>query len=262
MRASERDFRELVRTSRVEAHTPPSPTGEDELLLQDNRRALLEALFACATPLQVEAATGFARYLSSVGITSGNHQLFLRLLESNNRWVVDALIGPRDPRLLFSSIRLSAGLVGRAFLLLSAWHPGQIYRKVLQAVLGIIECAYYQPDDGYQIYRLKIADLNSLGKFLDESRDQFDPNNDVLLSALDRITQLGQYEGNQRKHVLAKHAFDIRIAYFDNRKRCIDVIPQLLMVRLEREQSETQPAGEYQSYISRLAVHSGNENHP
>jgi hypothetical protein len=214
---------------------------------------VLEGLFACATPLQVEAAAGFARYLSSAGITTANHQLFLRLLETNNRWVVDALIGPRDPRLLFSSIRLSTALLARAFLLLSAWHPGQIYQKVLQAVLGIIECAYYQPDDGYRIYRLKIADLNSLGKFLDEGRDQFDPNNDVLLSALDRITQLGLYEDNQRKHVLSKHAFSIRIAYFDHRKRCIDVIPQLLMVRLEREQTEIQPAGEYQSYVRLLA---------
>jgi hypothetical protein len=257
MRSLEKDFSSLVRAPRAEVSTPQTGTADDELLLQENRRALLEGLFSCSTPLQVEAATGFARYLSSAGITNANHQLFLRLLETNNRWVVDALIGPRDPRLLFSSIRLTTGLVARAFLLLSAWHPGQIYEKVLQAVLGIIECAYYQPDDGYQIYRLRIADLNSLGKFLDEGRDQFDPNNDVLLSALDRITQMGAYEGNQRKHVLAKHAFDIRIAYFDNRKRCLDVIPQLLMVRLEREQGEIQPAGDYQSYVRRLSDRRG-----
>jgi hypothetical protein len=252
MRHLEEDFSELVRAPRLEASAPPAGAADDDQLLQENRRAALEGLFACTTPLQVESAAGFARYLSSAGITAGNHQLFLRLLETNNQWVVDALLGGRDPRLLFSSIRPTAALVVRAFLLLTAWHPGQIYEKVLQAVLGIIECAYYKADDGYQIYRLKIADLNCLGKFLDESRDQFDENNDILLSALDRLTQLGVYEDNQRKHVLAKHAFDIRMAYFDNRKRCIDVIPQLLMVRLQREQTEVQPAREYQAYVRSL----------
>lgn len=223
---------------------------EDEQLLLDNKTVILNGIFSCTTQRQLEASVCFARYLNHVGINSLNYLLFLRFLETNNKWVVDALIGKRESRLLFSGIRPHNFLVHKAFALLSAWHPGQIYDKVLQAVLGIIEYCYHNADDGYQIYRLKITDLNNIGKFLEEDKDQFDESNAILLNVLDRITRLGLSEGNLRKSVLSRHAFDIRIAYFDNRKQCIDIIPQLLMVRLNREEGETKPSGAFLSFLN------------
>jgi len=223
--------------------------NEDEQLLLNNKAVILEGIFGCSALVQLESSIGFARYLSQVGINSSNYPLFLRLLETNNKWVVDALIGKREPHLMFSSIRPNTFLVRKAFLLLSFWHPGQIYAKVLQAILGIIVYAFYNPDDGYRIYKLKINDLNNIGKFLDEKEDQFEESNSLLLNVLDRITQLGSYEDTLRKSILAKHAFDIRIAYFDNRKRCMDVIPQLLMVRLDREQGETKPSKSFINFL-------------
>jgi len=233
----------IVRMERQEKRS------EDEQLLLENKSIILDGIFSCSTPAQIESSICFARYLNHVGINSVNYLLFIRFLETNNKWVVDALIGNRQPRLLFSGIRPNNFLVHKAFLLLSAWHPGQIYEKVLQAVLGIIEYCFHSPDDGYQIYRLKITDLNNIGKFLDESKDQFDESNSVLLSALDRITRMGAFEENLRKTVLSKHAFNIRIAYFDNQKQCTDIIPQLLMVRLRREDSKTAPSRAFQSFL-------------
>jgi hypothetical protein len=224
--------------------------SEDEQLLLDNQSIIMDGIFSCSTPAQLESSICFARYLSHVGINATNYLLFLRFLETNNRWVIDALVGNREPRLLFSGIRPNQLLVRKAFLLLSAWHPGQIYDKVLQAVLGIIEYCYHSPDDGFQIYRLKITDLNNIGKFLDESKDQFDDSNSILLSVLDRITRMGAFGESQRKIVLSKHAFNIRIAFFDNQKQCVDVIPQLLMVRLRREDSETAPSRPFRGFLS------------
>jgi hypothetical protein len=251
MRHSEQETYDAIGSPRAQP-SPPAEAEGDERLLAGNSKAILDGIFGCATPLQVETSAGFARYLSSVGLNQQNHLLFLRLLETNNKWVVDALIGDREPRLLFATIRPTPVLVQKAFALLAAWHPAQIYDKVMQAVLGIIETAYYQPDDGYHIHKLRIGGLNSLGKFLDEQKDQFDPNNEILLSALDRMTRLGTYEDNQRKRILSKHAFDIRIAYFDNRKRCSDVVPQLLMVRIRREKYEVKPGKEYIAYLRAL----------
>jgi hypothetical protein len=241
--------------SRWESQSPPERPeredrrGDDDQLLLDNRTAIVDGIFNCSTPRQVEASVCFARYLCHVGINGGNYLLFLRFLETNNKWVVDALVGEREPRLLFSGIRPNHLLVSKAFVLLSAWHPGEIYAKVLQAVLGIIEYCYHSPDDGYRIYRLRITDLNNVGKFLDETKDQFEPCNAQLLSLLDRITRIGAFEDNTRKSVLAKHAFDIRIAYFDNQKRCIDVIPQLLMIRLEREEERRRPSKGFLQFL-------------
>lgn len=228
---------------------PPTDLTDDDRVLATDEAVILNGLFACSSPLQVESSIGFARYLSSVGINRANYPIFLRLLQTNNRWVVDALVERREPPLLFSSIQPNNFLVSKAFLLLSLWHPGQIYEKVLRAVMGIIECAFYDPDDGYRIYRLKVGDINNVGKFLDEGKDQFDPVNALVLHVLDRISQIGTYETVERKRTLAKHAFDIRLAYFDNRKQCADVIPQVLLTRVDREEDEVRPSKGYAAFL-------------
>ena len=223
---------------------------DDEQIFSTNAALIFNGIFGCATELQLESSIAFARCLSGVGINPTNYPMFLRLLQSNNRWVVDALIGRREPPLLFSSIRPNTFLVSKAFLLMSFWHPGQIYAKVLLAVMGIIECAFYDPDDGYRIYRLKVGDINSVGKFLDEGKDQFDPVNALVLHVLDRITGMGTYETSDRKRTLARHAFEIRLAYFDNRKHCADVIPQVLLIHVDREETETRLSQGYSAFLS------------
>ena len=140
---------------------------ENDAILKANKNIILSAILSCRTPVQVESSIGFANYLSYVGISRSNYKLFLKILESNNKWVVDALIGKRDPKLLFSNIRPNKYLITRALRILSFWHPSQIYSKVLISLLGILEYSFYKPDDGYRIYNLRITDLNNIGKFHD-----------------------------------------------------------------------------------------------
>lgn len=223
-------------------------TGDDYILGVDPG-VILKGIFGCSTAVEVESSTSFARYMSQVGCNLSTYPLFLRLLQTNNRWVVDALIGDREARLLFTSIRPNTFLVAKAFELLSFWHPGEIYEKVLQAVMGIIENAFYDPDDGYRIYRLRHSDINSIGKFIDEERDQFSETNTLALHVLDRITQMAAYEASPRKRALSKHAFDIRLAYFDDTKRCIDVIPHVLLTRLDGTAATVHPSKGYEAYL-------------
>lgn len=227
-------------------------TNDYDEIITKNRHTILDGIFGAQTPQQVESSIGFSNYLSHVGITSSNYYLFLKLIETNNRWVVDMLIKDRDPRLLFSVIKPNNYLLRRAFELLSFWHPGQIYRKVLLSVLGIIEYCFYKPDEGYSIYPLDIVDLNNLGKFLDIDKDQFDYINESILEILNRITQLGEHSSELRKSVLSKHAFNIRIAYFDNTKSLTDIIPQVLLVRLKPEEREVKPSREFIAYMKKI----------
>lgn len=222
---------------------------DDNRILGVDPGVVLKGIFGCSTAVEVEASTGFARYMSQVGCNLSTYPIYLRLLQTNNRWVVDGLIGEREARLLFTSIRPNTFLVAKAFELLSFWHPGEIYEKVLQAVMGIIENAFYDPDDGYRIYRLRHSDVNSIGKFLDETNDQFDETNSLALHVLDRITQMAAYEPNPRKRGLSKHAFDIRLAYFDDTKRCLDVIPHVLLTRLDGAAAAVRPSNSYEAYL-------------
>ena len=94
---------------------------EDEYseLVQRNEQIILNGIFGISNPIEVGSSMAFAKYLSHVGITSRNYLLFLKIIEGNNKWVVDELISKRDPKLLFSVIRPNTELLNKAFAFLS-----------------------------------------------------------------------------------------------------------------------------------------------
>ena len=172
------------------------------------------------------------------------------MLQTNNKWIIDSLIGEREPKLLFSTIRPNKYLIKRAFTMLTLWHPKEIYPKVLLALSGIIESAYHNADDGYKIHKLKIADLYNIGKYLDQKEDQLEENNRAILDILDRITKIGEFGFNINKNIISKQAFNIRMAYFDNTKKLTDVIPHVLLINLKREDREVNPSKNFINFLT------------
>lgn len=202
----------------------------DKKLIKTNAHTVREALFACTTQQQVECAVAFARYLNFAGLNSDNYRLFLRLIMTNNRWVIDELLHDRVPRLLFSTIRPDAELLDAAFEMLYSRYSDEMYVKALESVLGIIQSAYFDPDDGYRIRKLSIMDINAVGKYLLKDEPQDHPLNKLILEILDRMAHVGDYYSEQDKNVLSKHAFNVRYAYFDNTRHLVDAIPEPLLI--------------------------------
>lgn len=201
--------------------------GESVVYEMENR--LLQGIFNCRTNEAVEAAINYASFLSTVGITPENYPLFLKMLEIENHWVVDSLIGNRDPFLLLSPVQPNEFIVSKIFGMMTRWHKGGIYPKNLSVILGVLQSVYSSPRDGYRIYRLRIADVNALGKHLDKEKGQDDPLNRVILEILDKISMLEE-PGNAEMEEIAIQAASIRNAFFDSRKRMDDVIPPVLLV--------------------------------
>jgi len=193
---------------------------------------LLQGIFGCRTTEAVEASITYARFLSSSGITPENYPVFLRMLEIENRWVVDALIGGRDPFLLLSPVQPNKYIVDRIFAMMARWHKGGIYHKNLSVILGVLQSVYSSPRDGYSIYPLTIANLNALGKHLDKESGQDDPLNRVILEILDKLGDL-QSDDDREMEEVAIHAAAIRQAFFDDRRRMEDAIPPVLLVTLD-----------------------------
>lgn len=206
-------------------------TWTEERILETETR-LLQGIFGCRTSEAVEAAITYAKFLSTVGITPENCPVFLRILEIENHWVIDALIGDRDPFLLLSPVQPNKHILKRIFGMLTRWHKGGIYSKSLSTILGVLQSVYSSPHDGYRIYPLTIADLNALGKHLDKESGQDDPGNRVILEVLDKIADLESAHVAEMEEV-AIHAGGIRNAFFDNRKKMEDVIPPVLLVKIE-----------------------------
>ena len=207
--------------------------------IQEIENRLLQGIFQCRTTEAVEAAITYAGFLSTIGITPENCPLFLKILEIENHWVIDALIGERDPFLLLSAVQPNDYIVHRIFGMMTKWHKGGIYEKNLSVILGVLQSVYSSPKEGYRIYPLTIANLNAMGKHLDKEKGQDDPLNRIILEILDKLSEL-EGTGNSDMEEVSIHASNIRNAFFDERLKMDGVIPPVLLVSFD-ERKETPP---------------------
>jgi len=146
-----------------------------------------------------------------------------------NHYVIDALLGERDPFLFMSSIQPNYFIASTCFSFLAKYHTGEIYSKTLGIILGVFQATYNNPLDGYKIYPPTIADINSLAKHLIEEKGQDDLLNRSILDILDKISQLEGQGKDEEMEDLAVHAHNTRNNFFDSTKRLVDVIPEVLL---------------------------------
>jgi len=211
-----------------------------ETILQVENK-ILNQIMAARTPEASEAAISYARFLRLAGLDTDNYPLFLKMLEIENHWVLDELIGPGDPFLLLSTIPPNQYLTQKAFQLLTRWRPGGIYPKTLAIVLGVLQNTYSSPKDGYKIYPLTVADVDNLGKHLEKNKGQNDPRNRCILDILDRIGELEGLYWDESIEQVARQAHRIRSNFFDNTRLLEDCMPQVLLVQGDYSQDEVAP---------------------
>jgi len=211
-----------------------------ESILQAENTVLQQVLAARSSEA-VEASLSYARFLRLSGLDPENYALFLKILEVENHWVLDALIGGGDPFLLLSTIQPNHYLISKCFMLLTRWRPDGIYPKTLAVVLGVLQNSYSSPRDGYKIYPLTIADVDNLGKHLEKSKGQNEPRNRCILDILDRLASLEGLRWDANMEQVARQAMRIRSNFFDNTRVLEDCMPQVLLVRGDYRKDESPP---------------------
>ena len=207
----------------------------------DVENKILQQAMSVRTQEGSQASIAFARFLKISGMTAENYPLFLKMLEIENHWVPDALIGEGDPFLLLSTIPPNQYLTSKCFTFLTRWRAAGIYPKTLAIVLGVLQNTYSSPRDGYKIYPLSVADVDNLGKHLEKAKGQNDPRNRCVLDILDRIGTLEGLRWDESMEEVARQALTIRSNFFDNTKALEDCIPQVLLVRGDYRQDEVAP---------------------
>lgn len=195
----------------------------------------------------VFASVALAHYLvNKVGLNPDNYPIFFRMIEAGNPWVIDTLVGDRDPAKFMGTIQFNTFMLRECFRMLTNWRPGEIYPKALVIIYGLLTICYRLPEEGYRIYPLTVSDVNNLGKHLDKTKDQMDPLNRVVLTTLDRIASLIEPQkpmpSNEIKDV-AIQANNIRGKFLDMTKTLNESIPDVLLVR-----------GDYQTKVIRPNV--------
>jgi hypothetical protein len=206
---------------------------------------IINNIFACRTTDAVEAAITYSAFLRKSGLTNENYPLFLKLLEMDNHFVIDSLLGATDPFLFLTPIQPTKHLVSTCFRLLTNWHPGGIYPKTLAIVLGALQAAYSYAKDGYKIHKVAINDVNNLGKHLNKEKGQDESVNRAILDILDRLASL-EGQGDDEMELLARQCNVIRGNYFDKRRKMEDAIPQVLLVKSDYLVKEVLPASVFE----------------
>lgn len=201
---------------------------------------VLKNAFACRTPEATETSMAYTRFLRLAKMTNENYPVFLSLLEIENHYVIDSLIGDEDPFVFFTPIQPTKHLLRDCFRLLTFWHPGGIYPKTISIVLGVLQAAYSYAKDGNMIHKVSINDVNNLGKHLNKDSGQSDPVNRAILDILDRLSLL-EGQGDAKMEELARQCNAIRTHFFDRRKKMEDVIPQVLLVKSDYLVKEITP---------------------
>ena len=207
---------------------------------------IINNIFACRTTDAVEAAITYASFLRKSGLTNENYPLFMKLLEMENHFVIDSLLGATDPFLFLTPIQPTKHLVSTCFRLLTNWHPGGIYPKTLAIVLGALQAAYSYAKDGYLIHTVTINDVNNLGKHLNKEKGQDEPVNRAILDILDRLASL-EGQGDSEMELLARQCNVIRGNFFDKRRKMEDAIPQVLLVKSDYLVKEVLPGSVFQN---------------
>lgn len=206
---------------------------------------IINNIFACRTTDAVEAAITYSAFLRRSGLTNENYPLYLKLLEMDNHYVINSLLGTTDPFLFLTPIQPTKHLVSTCFRLLTNWHPGGIYPKTLAIVLGALQAGYSYAKDGYRIHTVTINDVNNLGKHLNKEKGQDESVNRAILDILDRLASL-EGQGDAEMELLARQCNVIRGNYFDKRRKMEDAIPQVLLVKSDYLVKEVLPANVFE----------------
>jgi hypothetical protein len=191
---------------------------------------LITEILESSTPKAANALWAYASFLNRMGITPDNYPLFINMLASNNRYAIDVLLAGHEPERYLDCVAPNPFIVKSVFETFAEFKSNEIYEVSLRVFLGFLYKVYASVAEGYQLYPVSIEEINSLGKFLDESQDQDWPLNRGILDVLACIADLDMpHETDIVKKNLAAQAGRIRSDFFDHKRSLKQSITEVIL---------------------------------
>ena len=176
------------------------------------------------------ALWAYASFLNHLGINPDNYPLYINMLASNNRYAIDVLLEGHEPERYFDCVAPNPYIVKAIFETFAEFKSNEIYEMSLRVFLGFLYKVYASAEEGYQLFPVTIANVNSLGKFLDETQDQDWPLNRGILDVLGCISDLDRpHEPNVEKRDVAAQAGRIRSDFFDHKRNLKQSITEVIL---------------------------------
>jgi len=172
----------------------------------------------------------YASFLNHLGINPDNYPLYINMLASNNRYSIDILLAGHEPEHYLDCVAPNPFIVKSTFENFADFKSNEIYEKSLRVFLGFLYKVYRSAEEGYMLYPVTIAEVNSLGKFLVEDQDQDWPLNRAILDVLACIADLDMpHETDIDKRNVAAQAGRIRSDYFDHKRSLKQSITEVIL---------------------------------
>jgi len=219
---------------------------EKEIRDNYNRKYLYDIL-KCADVRSSSALYAYANFLNKKGHQFDLIPLYFEILYTNNRYAIDALFKGCVARDFFDFIRVPESFVFvKIFGLFDQFPKNAIYKQTIKACCGYLKHYYRSAKDGFNVYPVSIRDINSIGKYLNEDKDQkFQLNRDIL-DILLYISELDQHhEMDIEKKKIASHASRIRSDFFDSKRSIVQSISSAILEEPKEISSEISPEGVY-----------------
>ena len=202
-----------------------------EFLKHDYISQILE----CKDQKAINSLVAYAGFLNSVKINPDNYPLFLDIFKANNAAAIDVILEGYAPEKFLDCIVPNHFIVRTIFEFLDARKKNEVYVRTLEVITGFLIKVYRSAEEGYQLYKPSVANVNALGKFLDEEKDQDDSLNRIILNVLLYFSQLEKpYENEQNKLDIARQSSRIRSDFFDNSRSLLDSMTETMLQKTER----------------------------
>lgn len=191
---------------------------------------VLSSCFSVRSRDSQEVLRAFARYVGGFKLNQQTAPLFLKILATNEPEAVNGLIGNRHPFVLFRHTKPNREILEWSFYILSGQDPVTIYPPVLFALLGIIDMAYKSFTEGSALREISVYELNHVAKYLDETADQYQDINRIILRILEHFYHHGAEPVPEKgARTPSIHSMRIRLAFLDTKYSLSDVIPEQIL---------------------------------
>ena len=198
------------------------------------KEAYLSDIMQGADTQAANALVAYAGFLNELGINSDSYPLYLEVIGTNNQTAVDVLLEGYETENYLDCVLPNHFIVEAFFRFLDAHRRNEVYQRILEVIAGFFVKVYRSTEEGYALHQPSIADVNSLGKFLDESKDQEDPLNRIILDVLQYLSLLEQpHEQDPGKLEIARQASRIRSDFFDNSHSLVESMTAVTLAQAE-----------------------------
>lgn len=180
------------------------------------------------------ALVAYATFLNKEGINRENYPLYLKIIESNNKYAIDMILEGYEPESYLDFIVPNPYIVKTIFSIFNSLKSNEMYVKSLRIFCGILIKVYTSAEEGYILYPPTIPDVNNLAKFLDESKDQdFELNRDILdiLMSLTELDNIGETDLDKKN--IARQAGRIRSDFFDSKRSLLQSLTGVILEKVE-----------------------------